>query len=47
MADLCAYPIARKSLTPESPQPTFDLFEKKFFCNQRGNYNGLGIKRFP
>ena len=36
MADLCAYPIARKSLTPESPQPTFDLFEKKFFLQSEG-----------
>jgi hypothetical protein len=47
LADLCAYPIARKSLTPQSPQPTFDIIEQKFYCNLFGNYMGLGLKKFP
>lgn len=46
-ADLCAYPIGRKCLNPDKSQPTFDLFEDKFFCNQRGEYDGIGLKRFP
>lgn len=46
-ADLCAYPIARKNLSPEKPQPTFDLFEEKFHCNWRGIYEGIGLKKFP
>ena len=47
-ADLIAYPIARKSLSPDKPQPTFDLFENKFYHNHfTGSYNGLGLKRFP
>ena len=47
LADLCAYPIARKCLTPTSPQPTFDIIERKFCCNWFGKYNGIGLKRFP
>jgi hypothetical protein len=46
-ADLCAYPIARKCLTPDSPQPTFDIIEKKFCCNWFGSYSGIGLKKFP
>lgn len=47
MADLCAYPIARKILSPETPQPTYKIFEGKFFCNIHGKYKGLGLKFFP
>ncbi len=47
MADLCAYPIARKSLSPEKRQPTFELIEEKFFCNWYGSYKGVGLKTFP
>jgi hypothetical protein len=46
-ADLCAYPIARKNLSPDKPQPTFDLIEPKFHCDKYGNYEGIGLKRFP
>ncbi len=46
-ADLCAYPIARKNLSPDKPQPTFDLIEPKFHCDRYGNYEGIGVKRFP
>jgi hypothetical protein len=47
LADLCAYPIARKCLTPNSPQPTFEIIKSKFCCNFWGHYNGIGLKRFP
>ncbi len=47
LADLCAYPIARKSLSPDKSQPTFDLFEDKFYCGQNGWYHGFGLKHFP
>lgn len=46
-ADLCAYPIARKKLSPDTAQPTFDLFENKFYCNMWGEYKGFGLKTFP
>ncbi len=45
-ADLCAYPIARKHLSPENPQPTFDIFENKIF-RKFGKVIGYGIKHFP
>jgi len=47
LADLCAYPIARKFLSPEKPQPTFDIFEDKIYCNSFGKYKGYGLKHFP
>lgn len=46
-ADLCAYPIARKTLSPDRPQPTYDLFESKIYSNWRGNKIGWGLKHFP
>ncbi|WP_161499335.1 DUF3800 domain-containing protein [Flavipsychrobacter stenotrophus] len=48
-ADLIAYPIARKQLSPNLPQPTFDIFDEKFYSRGgRGNeYYGLGLKHFP
>lgn len=46
-SDLIAYPIARKELSPESPQPTYDLFEGKIYCNWRGQKEGWGLKYFP
>ena len=47
MADLCAYPIARKSLSPDTPQPTFDLFERQIFKSRYGKQKGYGLKYFP
>lgn len=47
LADLCAYPIARKFLNPQTPQPTFDVFEHKILRGAYGNYTGWGIKHFP
>ncbi|MGE5944077.1 MAG: DUF3800 domain-containing protein [Flavobacteriales bacterium] len=46
-ADLCAYPIARKILSPKNPQPTYDLFENKIYCNWLGTKKGYGLKFFP
>lgn len=47
LADLCAYPIARKFLSPQTPQPTFDIFEHKILRGPFSSYKGWGIKHFP
>lgn len=47
-ADLCAYPIARKHLSPDKRQPTYDLFENKFYKSLfNGQIKGYGLKYFP
>ncbi len=46
-ADLCAYPIARKALSPDKEQPTYNLFENKIYCNFFGKKEGFGLKYFP
>lgn len=46
-ADLCAYPIARKHLSPENPQLTYELFEDKIYRNIWGIKKGYGLKYFP
>jgi hypothetical protein len=46
-ADLCAFPIAIKTLSPKSRQPTYDLFENKIFSNWYGRKEGYGLKYFP
>lgn len=46
LADLCAYPVARKVLSPNEPYPTFDIIEPKFRHGPRG-VMGYGIKVFP
>ncbi len=46
-ADLCAYPIARKFLSPDKEQLTYNLFENKIFCNSYGKKEGWGLKHFP
>lgn len=46
-ADLCAYPIARKNLSPEKKQPTYNLFESKIYSNILGIKRGYGLKHFP
>jgi hypothetical protein len=45
-ADLIAYPIARKHLSPDRPQPTYDLFSDKIY-SKFGKIEGFGIKYFP
>lgn len=47
LADLCAYPMARHILNPEEPYPPFDIIESKIYCNNKGVYNGWGLKMFP
>ncbi|MCB0746793.1 MAG: DUF3800 domain-containing protein [Ignavibacteriae bacterium] len=47
LADLCAYPIARSIMTPDVPQPTYDLFENKIYCSFFGRKKGYGLKHFP
>jgi hypothetical protein len=47
LADLCAYPIARKILSPESPQPTYEIIKQKFYSNWHGSFKGIGLKMFP
>ena len=48
LADLVAYPIARKILSPEKPQLTFNIFEEKLYCGSNTrSYIGWGIKHFP
>ncbi|MCC6182188.1 MAG: DUF3800 domain-containing protein, partial [Bacteroidia bacterium] len=46
-SDLCAYPIARRELSPEKKQPTYELFEDKIYCNFLGIKDGHGLKYFP
>lgn len=46
-ADLCAYPIARVHLTPDSFQPTYKLFENKIYKNNKEIKDGYGLKYFP
>ena len=46
LADLCAYPVARKVLFPNEPYPTFQVIEPKFRRGPRGIL-GYGIKVFP
>ncbi|MFT0713639.1 DUF3800 domain-containing protein [Flagellimonas lutimaris] len=46
-SDLCAYPIARKVLTPTIPQPTYELFKNKIYSNWQGRKKGYGLKYFP
>lgn len=46
LADLCAYPVARRVLFPNEPYPTFQVIESKFRRGPRGIL-GYGIKVFP
>ena len=47
LADLIAYPIARKHLTPDSPQPTYEVFFEKFYKSNAGECKGYGLKVYP
>jgi hypothetical protein len=47
-ADLAAYPIARKIIKPEGPNPAYDVIEKKFRRSKfGGKIHGYGLKVFP
>jgi len=47
IADLCAYPMARRLLHPKEPYIPFTIIEKKIYCNKEGRYMGWGLKLFP
>lgn len=47
IADLCAYPLARHILNPKEPYVSFQIIEKKLYCNRDGKYEGYGLKIFP
>ncbi len=47
IADLCAYPLARHLLSPEEPYIPFKIIEEKIYCDNKGDYNGWGLKVFP
>jgi hypothetical protein len=46
-ADLCAYPVARKFLSPERIQPTYEILKNKILCGSGGRLTGYGLKHFP
>lgn len=47
IADLCAYPLARHILFPQTPYPAFEIIKDKIYCDPKGEYNGFGLKVFP
>lgn len=47
IADLCAYPLARHLINPEEPYIPFQVIHGKIYCNEKGEWDGWGLKRFP
>lgn len=47
VADLLARPIGLKILRPEQSNRAFEIIEKKFYCDGRGEKDGYGLKCFP
>ena len=47
IADLCAYPLARHLLNPKEPYIPFNIIENKIYCDEKGQYEGWGLKLFP
>lgn len=47
IADLCAYPLARNILNPDEPYMPFQVIKNKIYCNEKGEYEGWGLKIFP
>lgn len=47
ITDLIARPIGRKILKPEQQNRAYEIIEKKFRRNSKGNLNGWGLKLFP
>ena len=47
IADVCAYPLARHLLFPKEPYIPFKIIERKIYCDQKGRYEGWGLKLFP
>ena len=46
-ADLVAQPIARRVIAPDQPNRAYDIIEKKFRKDGKGNVTGYGLKIFP
>lgn len=47
IADLIARPIGRQVLNPKQQNRAYEIIEKKFRRNSKGNLNGWGLKLFP
>lgn len=47
MADLIARPVGMKILRPDQPNRAYEIIERKFYRNGRGQFDGWGLKRFP
>lgn len=47
LADLCAYPLARYIINPKEPYVPFIVIKKKLYCDNKGRFDGWGLKIFP
>ncbi len=47
LADLVAYPIGRRTIRPNDPNPAYDVVMKKFRQSGSGKIDGWGLKLFP
>lgn len=47
LADLVARPMGVRYLRPEQGNRAFDVLEGKLYSNERGKYQGWGLKSFP
>jgi hypothetical protein len=47
IADLIARPIGIKTLRPDQENRAFDIIKRKLHCNNMGDFEGVGLKRFP
>lgn len=47
IADLIAYPLARRLINPDEPYIPFEVVKNKIYCNDSGEYEGWGLKLFP
>lgn len=47
IADLIARPIGRQVLNPKQQNRAYEIIEKKFRRNSKGNLNGWGLKLLP
>lgn len=46
-ADIIAHPIGRHILNPKQENRAYNIIEKKFYCDVKGNKLGRGLKCFP
>ena len=47
LADICAYPIGRKHLSPDTINPLYDIVHSKFYKSNSGEHIGYGLKIYP